>query len=290
MENAPPLRRITDTPRHVFIIGEIGINHNGDLDIARQLIDMAKHAGCDAVKFQKRAIDIVYTSDMLEQPRESPWGTTQREQKEGLEFGKAEYDKIDQHCKQLGIDWFASAWDIPSQEFLRQYDCGYNKIASAMTIHTGLLEAVASEGKHTFISVGMCTYEDCDRAVEMFQKHGCPFTLMHTVSEYPAAESNLNLLGLHDLRRRYNCPVGYSGHEPSVSPSVIAAALGATAIERHITLDRSMYGSDQSASLEGAGLELMVSQVRKVSVVLGDGNKRITDKEKEIAGKLRYWL
>ena len=239
--------RATDVPHSVFIIGEIGINHNGDMKITKQLIDTAKHAGCDAVKFQKRTIDIVYTPEMLDQPRESPWGTTQREQKEGLEFGQAEYDEIDRHCKQVGIEWFASAWDVPSQEFLRQYDSKYNKIASAMAIHTELLEAVASEGKHTFISLGMCTYEECDHAVAIFRKHDCPFTLMHTVSEYPAPESNLNLLGMHDLRKRYECPVGYSGHEPSVSPSVIAAALGATVIERHITLDRSMYGSDQSA-------------------------------------------
>ncbi len=282
--------RATDIPHDVFIIGEIGINHNGDMDITKRLIDMARHAGCDAVKFQKRTIDIVYTPELLDQFRESPWGTTQRQQKEGLEFGKAEYDEIDRYCKQAGIDWFASAWDLPSQEFLRAYNCKYNKIASAMAIHSELLEAVAGEGKHTFISLGMCTYEECDRAVEIFRKHDCPFTLMHTVSEYPAPESSLNLLGMHDLHKRYGCAVGYSGHEPSVSPSVVAAALGATAIERHITLDRSMYGSDQSASLEGAGLELMISQIRKIPVVLGDGKKHISDKEKEIAGKLRYWL
>jgi len=290
MINDLPHFRATDFPHHVFIIGEIGINHNGDMGITKQLIDMAKKAGCDAVKFQKRTIDIVYTAELLDQPRESPWGTTQREQKEGLEFGKLEYDEIDRYCKQVGLEWFASAWDVPSQEFLRQYDCKYNKIASAMAIHPGLLEAVASEGKHTFISLGMCTYEECDRAVEIFKKHDCPFTLMHTVSEYPAPESSLNLLALHDLRNRYECAVGYSGHEPSVSPSVIAAALGASVIERHITLDRSMYGSDQSASLEGPGLNIMVSQIRKIPVVLGDGDKHITDKEKEIAGKLRYWL
>ncbi len=282
--------RASDSPHDVFIIGEIGINHNGDMEITRKLIDMARHAGCDAVKFQKRTIDIVYTADMLDQPRESPWGTTQRQQKEGLEFGKNEYDQINAYCTQVGIDWFASAWDMPSQEFLRSYGCKYNKIASAMAIHVDMLEAVAAEAKQTFISLGMCTYEDCDRAVEIFRKHNCPFTLMHTVSEYPAPESALNLLGMDDLHKRYNCPVGYSGHEPSVSPSVIAAALGATVIERHITLDRSMYGSDQSASLEGAGLELMVSQIRKIPIVLGDGTKKITDKEQEIAAKLRYWL
>jgi len=290
MTNDFPHLRASDIPSHVYIIGEIGINHNGDMTITKQLIDIAKHAGCDAVKFQKRTIDIVYPPDVLEAPRESPWGTTQREQKEGLEFGQAEYDEIDAYCKQVGIEWFASAWDIPSQEFLSQYNSKHNKIASAMAVHLELLETVAAERKHTFISLGMCTYEESDRAIEIFRKHKCPFTLMHTVSEYPAPESGLNLLGMHDLRKRYNCPVGYSGHEPSVSPSVIAAALGATAIERHITLDRSMYGSDQAASLEGSGLELMVSQIRKIPIVLGDGTKQITDKEKEIAGKLRYWL
>jgi len=275
--------------RHVFIIAEVGINHNGDLAIAKKLIDMAKSAGCDAVKFQKRTLDIVYTKDVLDAPRESPWGKTQRAQKEGLEFGKKEYDAIDKYCREVGIEWFASAWDVESQKFLRQYKLNYNKIASAMLTHLDFVSAVAEEKKLTFVSTGMSSYEDVERAMAILKKHSCPTILLHTVSEYPADESVLNLRLMHDLRKRFNCPVGYSGHEVSVSPSVIAAALGAVAVERHITLDRAMYGSDQSASLEKAGLEAMVAQIRKLPLVLGDGVKRTSENEKKNAAKLRYW-
>jgi len=283
--------RITnlEIPQHVYVIGEIGINHNGSLDIAKQLIDMAKRCGCDAVKFQKRTLDIVYTQELLDSPRESPWGTTQRQQKEGLEFGEAQYDEIDAYCRSVGIDWFASAWDIPSQKFMRKYKLSHNKVASAMVTHPDFLESVAEEKKPTFLSTGMCTWEEIDRAVAIFKKHDCPLVLLHTVSEYPAPENVLNIGVMHALRDRYNLPVGYSGHEASVSPSVIAAAQGAVAIERHITLDRAMYGSDQSASLEEAGLRDMVAMIRKIPVVLGDGEKRITEKEVGVAGKLRYW-
>ena len=275
--------------KHVFIIGEIGINHNGDIGIAKKLIDMAKSAGCDAVKFQKRTVDIVYTPKLLDSPRESPWGSTQREQKEGLEFGATEYNEIDRYCKEQEIEWFASAWDLPSQEFLRAYNCKFNKIASAMTTHKKFIEVVATEGKPTFISVGMCTYSDIQFAVSIFRKHKCPFTLMHTVSEYPAPEERLNLLGIIDLRERFECPVGYSGHEASVSPSLIAATIGATAIERHITLERAMYGSDQAASLEAPGLRQLVAQVRKIPIAMGVKEKQITDGEIMAAKKLRYW-
>lgn len=275
--------------RHTLVIGEIGINHNGDMNIARQLIDMAKAAGCDAVKFQKRTIDLVYSKDLLDSPRESPWGTTQREQKEGLEFGKKEFDEIDRHCQKVGIDWFASAWDVPSQHFLRQYDLKYNKVASAMLTHSDLLNAVAEEGKLTFISTGMSGYEQIDLAVDIFRRSGCPFVLMHTVSEYPVAENELNLRCIQELRTRYQCPVGYSGHEVTMIPGVLAALMGAVAIERHITLDRAMYGSDQSASLEKRGLEMMVGYIRSIPVVMGDGVKRITEKEIANAEKLRYW-
>lgn len=283
--------RITnlEIPQHVYVIGEIGINHNGSLDIAKQLIDMAKRCGCDAVKFQKRTIDIVYTQELLDSPRESPWGTTQRAQKEGLEFSEADYDEIDRYCRAAGIDWFASAWDIPSQKFMRKYNLSHNKVASAMVTHPDFLEAVAEEKKPTFLPTGMCTWEEIDRAVAIFKKHDCPLVLLHTVSEYPAPENVLNIGVMHALRDRYNLPVGYSGHEASVSPSVIAAAQGAVAIERHITLDRAMYGSDQSASLEEAGLRDMVGMIRKIPVVLGDGQKRITEKEVGVASKLRYW-
>ncbi|MBH88978.1 MAG: N-acetylneuraminate synthase [Magnetovibrio sp.] len=276
-------------PKHVFIIGEIGINHNGDIEIAKKLIDMAKSAGCDAVKFQKRTVEIVYTPKLLNSPRESPWGTTLRAQKEGLEFGTTEYNEIDRYCNEKGIEWFASAWDLPSQEFLRNYNCKYNKIASAMTTHKEFIETVAKEGKPTFISVGMCTYSDIKFVVDKFRKYNCPFTLMHTVSEYPVPEERLNLLGIIDLRERFKCPVGYSGHEASVSPSLIAATIGATAIERHITLERAMYGSDQAASLEGPGLRQLVAQVRKIPIAMGVKEKQITDGELIAAKKLRYW-
>jgi len=276
--------------RHVLIIAEIGINHNGDVGIAKRLIDMAKAAGCDAVKFQKRTIDVVYPKDVLDAPRESPWGTTQRAQKEGLEFGREHYDAIDAHCRQVDIDWFASAWDVPSQVFLRRYDLKYNKIASAMVAHRDLLETVAEERKTTFISTGMSTYEHIDQAVDIFRQRGCPFVLMHCVSEYPTPEDAANLRCIVELRRRYGCPVGYSGHEVTMIPGVIAAMMGAVAVERHITLDRAMYGSDQAASLERRGLELLVGYIRTIPVVMGDGVKRVTDAEATNAEKLRYYL
>lgn len=276
-------------PRYVYFIAEIGINHNGSLEIAKQLINQAKAAGCDAVKFQKRTIDIVYSPDVLAQLRESPWGATQREQKEGLELGEAEYDAIDAHCRQLGIDWFASAWDIPSQQFLRRYDCKYNKVASAMVTNPAFLKEVASERRPTFLSTGMCTYEDIDRALEIFKAEDCPVLLMHTVSTYPAANKDLNLSVMHALRQRYGLPVGYSGHEPSVSPSIVAAVMGAVAIERHVTLDRAMYGSDQAASLALPGLLNLVGALRKIPECIGDGVKRILPAEDAVSKKLRYW-
>lgn len=284
---------VQETPwpiaRSPLLIAEIGINHNGDVGIAKQLIDLAQETGCDAVKFQKRTLDVIYTKEFLDSPRESPWGTTQREQKQGLEFEKPEYDEIDAYCREVGIDWFASAWDVESQVFLRQYELAYNKIASAMLTHAALLETVAEEKKLTFISAGMSSYDDIDAAVAVFRRHGCPFVLMHTVSEYPAAEDQLNLRSLHDLRQRYDCPVGYSGHEVSPIPSAIAAVMGAVAIERHITLDRAMYGSDQAASLERRGLELLVAYIRTIPAAVGSGERAISPGERANALKLRYW-
>ncbi len=276
--------------RHVLIIAEIGINHIGDLSIAKRLIDMAKSAGCDAVKFQKRTIDVVYSKEFLESPRESPWGTTQRAQKERLEFGEDEYDEIDAYCRSVGVDWFASAWDVPSQRLLQKYSRKYNKVASPMIAHRDLLETIAEERKPALISTGMSTYGQIDAAVEIFNRYECPFVLMHCVSEYPAPEDQLNLRCMIELRRKYRCPVGYSGHEVTMIPSVIAAVMGAAAVERHITLDRAMYGSDQAASLEKRGLEMLVGYIRTIPIVLGDGVKRITDGEEANARKLRYYL
>lgn len=272
-----------------FIIAEIGVNHNGDIDIAKQLIDMAKNAGCDAVKFQKRTIDVVYSKEFLDSPRESPWGTTQRAQKEALEFGKEEYDIIDDYCRQRKIDWFASAWDIDSQLFLRQYNLKYNKVASAMLTNIPLLIVITEEKKHTFISTGMSSYDDIDKAVDIFRKHKCPFTLMHCVSTYPCHDEECNLLVIKRLKERYNCPVGYSGHDVGVLPSSLAVALGAVAIEKHITLDRAMYGSDQAASLEKRGIELVVRDTRNLPEILGDGVKNVSPEERSLVAKLRYF-
>jgi len=271
----------------IFITGEIGINHNGDVAIAKQLIDVAKIAGADAVKFQKRTIDLVYTKKMLDSPRESPWGTTQRAQKEGLEFGLDEYQEIDIYCKKKGIEWFASAWDLESQKFLRKFDCKYNKIASAMIVHEDLIKEVASEKKHTFISTGMTECEQIDRAVEIFKEADCPFELMHCVSTYPMNDEDANLNRIKTLRDRYQCDVGYSGHEVGLAVSYAAAALGITSLERHITLDRAMYGSDQAASVAPAGFRQLVGAVRKIEKAMGDGKMNMNRKEIAISEKLR---
>ena len=274
----------------VFIIGEIGINHNGDVDIAKQLIDLSVDAGADAVKFQKRTIDKVYSIETLDGPRESPWGNTQRDQKEGLEFGSSEYEEIDKYCKSKKIEWFASAWDLDSQFFLRKFHCKYNKVASAMIVYEDLLSEIASEGKHTFISTGMAKIEDIDKAVEIFREKKCPFELMHTVSTYPMKDSDANLNMITTLKKRYSCNVGYSGHESGVAISVAACALGISSLERHITLDRSMYGSDQAASLEPQGWRNLIGSVRKIPEAMGDGIKRILDEELLVAKKLREHL
>jgi N-acetylneuraminate synthase len=277
--------------KNVFVVAEIGINHNGDIEIAKKLISMAKKAGCDAVKFQKRTIDVVYSKEELDKPRESPWGITQRQQKEGLEFDKKDYDQINIFCKKIDIEWFASAWDIESLKFLDSYNLRYQKIASALITHEDFLQEVAKRNLHTFISTGMSDYSIIDKAVQIFKKNNCGFELMHTTSAYPCPEDQLNLHFIQKLKERYKCNVGYSGHEPSVSPSVVAVCLGATSLERHITLDRSMYGSDQSASLEGKGLAELISIIRKIPIVAGNENeeKKILDCEKEVAKKLRYW-
>jgi N-acetylneuraminate synthase len=271
----------------IFIIAEIGINHNGDLGIAKDLIDVAVDADADAVKFQKRAIDLVYTKEMLDGPRESPWGNTQRDQKEGLEFGQEEYLEIDKYCKEKGIDWFASAWDLESQKFLRQYDLKYNKIASALIIYEDLLKEVASEGRSTFISTGMSTEDDINKAVEVFRSANCPFTLMHCVSTYPMNDEDANLNSIKVLRDIYNCDVGYSGHEVGLAVSYAAAALGITALERHITLDRAMYGSDQASSVQPAGFRSLIGAIRKIEKSMGNGSIGYNEKEIPIAEKLR---
>lgn len=270
-----------------FIIGEIGINHNGDLNIAKQLIDWAVHSGADAVKFQKRTVEKVYSKEELDKYRESPWGTTNREQKMGLEFGKDEYDEIDRYCKEKRIEWFASAWDIDSQYFLRQYDLKYNKIASAMLTKAELLEAVAEEGKYTFISTGMSSLEEIDAAVELFNKRNCPFELVHCNSTYPMKNEDANLEMINTLKERYGCKVGYSGHEIGRIVSFAAAVMGASSVERHITLDRAMYGSDQAASLEVGEFYKLCKDIACLPQIIGDGEKRITESELAVRKKLR---
>ena len=278
-----------DVKKIPFVIAEIGINHNGDVAIAKKLIDMSKACGADAVKFQKRTIEVVYSKDFLDSPRQSPWGTTQRHQKEGLELKKQDYDEIDTYCKKNDIYWFASAWDVKSQEFLRQYNLPFNKVASPMLTHKDLLLMVAQEGKHTFISTGMSSFEQIDRVVDIFRKNNCPFTLMHCISVYPCLDQWCNVKMIPTLAERYRCPVGYSGHEAGISPSTLAVALGAVAVERHITLDRGMYGSDQSVSLEKRGLELLIRDVRETRKILGSGLKAIIPEEEKVAYKLRYF-
>jgi len=274
----------------IFIIAEIGINHNGDLGIAKDLIDVAVDAGADAVKFQKRTIDLVYTKEFLDSPRESSWGTTQREQKEGLEFGQNEYEEIDIYCRKKGIEWFASAWDLESQKFFRQFNLNYNKIASAMIVYKDLFKEVASEGRHTFISTGMTNEEDIIKAVSAFRYANCPFTLMHCISTYPMKDEDANLNAIKTLREKYNCDVGYSGHEVGLAVSYAAAALGIAALERHITLDRAMYGSDQASSVEPAGFRMLVGAVRKIEKAMGTGELGYNKMEIPIAENLRQHL
>lgn len=270
-----------------FITAEIGINHNGDLELAKKLIDIAVIAGCDAVKFQKRTIDKVYTKEYLDSPRESPWGTTQREQKEGLEFGFEEYQEIDRYCGQKGIEWYASAWDVDSQLFLCKFDLKYNKVASAMLTNIRLLEKIAEEGKYTYIATGMSTFEEIDSAVGIFRKHNCEFELLHCNSTYPMAQEDANLKLMEVFRKRYGCSVGYSGHEEGILVSTCAVAMGATSIERHITLDKGMYGSDQKASIEPAELCRLVKNIRLAEKIMGTGSKELTAAELQVKAKLR---
>lgn len=272
----------------LFLIAEIGINHNGSIDLAKQMITSAHRSGFDAVKFQKRNINKVYTKEFLDGPRESPWGTTQRHQKEGLEFSFEQYREIDKFCKNLGISWFASAWDMDSQVFLSDFNLSYNKVASAVLGHKPLLKRIASEKRKTFISTGMATLEEIDEVVKLFREAYCPFELMHCNSTYPMPDSAANLKCIHTLRERYQCDVGYSGHETSlIKVCVAAVALGATSLERHITLDRAMYGSDQAASIEVHALPNFVDAVRAIPAVLGSGKKEITEAEMAVRKKLR---
>ena len=276
----------------VTVIAEVGINHNGDIETAKRLIDAAKFAGANYVKFQKRDIDSVYSQDVLNGHRESPWGTTQREQKAGLEFGQEEYEIIDGYCREKDIKWFASPWDLISLKFLTNFKPQVQKMASALLTHKKLVEEMASNRLLTYISTGMSTLEEIDDVVKVFNHWSCPFIIMHCNSSYPMDNKDANLLMMNEYNKIYKNNkffrgVGYSGHEVGLDISIAAVALGAIAIERHITLDRSMYGSDQSASIEPMGFYRLINYIRSVEIALGVPEKIVTAKEEECKMKLR---
>jgi N-acetylneuraminate synthase len=268
-----------------YVIAEIGINHNGNVEVAKKLIDAAVAAKCDAVKFQKRTIEIVYSAEELAKPRESPFGTTNGDLKYALEFGREEYDEIDRYCKQSKIDWFASCWDEKSVDFIEKYDVPCYKIASASLTDDNLLHYIRKTGRPILLSTGMSTLEQIDHAVEVLGKQD--LIILHSTSTYPAYYNELNLRVIPMLRQRYGIPVGYSGHETGLSTSISTIALGACVLERHITLDRAMWGSDQAASVEPQGFTHLVRDVHQVETALGDGVKRVIEREVPIMHKLR---
>lgn len=276
----------------IHFIAEAGINHNGDLGLAKELIQVAKQAGADSVKFQKRNPHICVPEEQKSKSRETPWGEmSYLDYKLRIEFNREQYDEIDRFAREQGIPWSASPWDIESLEFLGAYDLPYIKIASALNTHKELLREVAKGSTAVVLSTGMASIEDLDDAVAILQSGPAKgLTLLHTVSTYPANEEDLNLKFMWTLAERYGLPVGYSGHEASLTPSLVAAAYGASVIERHITLDRSMWGTDHSASLEPDGLSRLVSMCRKVPIVAGVKEKRQVSGEAEVAQKMRYWL
>jgi len=273
----------------LLIIAEIGLNHNGSIDNAKKLIDMAKACGCDFVKFQKRTIDKVYSKEFLDSLRESPWGTTQREQKKAVEFGKDEYDIINDYCREKKIQWTASAWDLESLDFVEQYNPPFHKIASAMVTNEEFVEAVAKLGRHTMISTGGTTMPWIHHVVGLFWKHRCSFTLVHCVMVYPIEDEMCNVRMIQTLKYIFNCRIGYSSHSKSWEDCMLAVALGAKVVEKHITLDRAMYGTDQPASLEEGGLKRLVRECRKVKGYLGSGIKVFLPEEEISAKKLRWW-
>ena len=272
----------------VFITAEIGTNHVGSIDIAKKIIDVAVETGCDAVKFQKKDVENIYSKEFLDAYLESPWGTTQRSMRLNREFSLEQFKEIDDYCRTKKIEWYVSCWDTKSQIEMRQFNTKYNKVASAMLTHEKLLHLIAEERKHTLISTGMSTIDDVEKAVNIFKKHDCPFELMHTNSSYPSTLDEANLYVISELQKKFKCEVGYSGHEKSdYLVCVCAVMLGATSIERHVTIDRTLYGHDQAASLEPLGLRRLVRDIRAVDKILGDGKKRIWDSELETVKKLR---
>ncbi len=276
--------------KKIYLIGEIGINHNGSIKIAKKIINEAKKRGFDAVKFQKRNPDVSTPNKKKYEIRNTPWGNlTYLDYKKRIEFSEKEFDQISRYCKKINIDWFASAWDLDSLKFLKRYKTKYNKIASAMIKNIKLIEAVSKQKKTTLISTGMSSMKDVEKAVKIFKKNKCKFILMHCVSSYPTKEEDLNLRMIGTLKKKFNCEVGYSGHEKSVTPSLYAAVLGATFIERHITIDRTMWGTDQSASLELNGMSMIGEMLPKISKILGNGKKKLLKDEKLKFLSQKYW-
>jgi len=268
-----------------YVVAEIGINHNGDIDLAKKLINVASGAGCDAVKFQKRTIDVVYTAEELAKPRENPFGPTNGDLKRGLEFEHEEYEEIDRYCREVKIDWFASCWDEASVDFIARFNVPCFKIASASITDDNLLRHTRAVGKPIILSTGMSTIEQVDRAVDILGKKD--LIILHACSTYPAYYEELNLKVIDVLHDRYGVPVGYSGHETGLPSSVAAAVMGASIIERHITIDRSMWGSDHAASLEPNGITRLVRDIRLIEKSMGDGVKRVLEREQPIIKKLR---
>lgn len=273
-----------------FLIAEIGINHNGSIKLAKKLIDLASKYKFDAVKFQKRNPDIATPENQKSQMRNTPWGyISYLDYKRKIEFGLNEFREINKYCKKKKIHWFASAWDIDSQKFLRKFNSKFNKVASAMLTNTKLIEEIAKEKKYTFISTGMSDMKDIKKSLKIFDKYKCKYAILHCVSTYPCEEKDLNLNAILTLKKKFNCKIGYSGHESSVSPSIMAYMLGADIIERHITLNRSMWGTDQSASLEEDGISYLTSVINKIPLMMGNGIKKPSPKEKKLISKFKYW-
>tara|TARA_Y100000310_G_scaffold131099_1_gene130325 strand:+ start:1047 stop:1880 length:834 start_codon:yes stop_codon:yes gene_type:complete len=271
-----------------FVIAELGTNHMGDIETAKKIIDVAANAGCNAVKLQKKNVEKIYTKEFLDSPLDSPWGTTQREMRLHREFSDNEFKGIDAYCKKKKIPWFVSCWDVESQKQMKKFKTKYNKIASAMLVHNKLLETVAQEKKHTFVATGMSTLNDIAKAVKIFRRHKCSFELMHCHSAYPMPPEEANLKLIPFLAKKFHCKVGYSGHEVAATNiSIPAILLGATSIERHVTIDRTAFGHDQAASLEPKGLMQLMRDVKILDKILGDGKKRVWETEIDTRKKLR---
>jgi len=278
--------RLVGDGQPVYIVAEIGINHNGDVEIAKRLIDAAKLAGCDAVKFQKRTPELCVPPEQRNIPRETPWGLiTYMEYRYKVEFGYEQYAEIDRYCKQQGITWFASCWDIPSVDFIEQFDPPCYKVASASLTDDELLLRLNATGKPILLSTGMSTMDEIRHAVSLLVRDR--LIIMHSTSTYPCPPQELNLRMIQTLKREFDLPVGYSGHEVGLQTTYAAVVLGACVVERHITLDRAMWGSDQAASVEPGGFMRLVRDIRVIEQALGDGVKRVYESELAARAKLR---